>query len=167
MSLSVKYESGLVKGQKFTPLQTSLEPKVTLTDLDTNKFYTLIMYDKNASTESHYFIHWVVVNIPESNINKGQTVFKYKGPGPPKGTGEHLYTFVLYLQQGFNLTWSKLTDDDKYISFKELLDKLSLTNSIKLSEVNFVSEYSIKAGSKKRRSKKRRSKKRRSIRRQR
>jgi hypothetical protein len=74
---------------------------------------------------------------------------------------------VLYLQQGFNLTWSKLTDDDKYISFKELLDKLSLTNSMKLSEVNFVSEYSIKAGSKKRRSKKRRSKKRRSIRRQR
>ena len=29
MSLSVKYQFGLVKGQQFTPLQTSLQPKVT------------------------------------------------------------------------------------------------------------------------------------------
>jgi len=33
MNLSLKYQSGLVKGQKFTPLQTSLDPKVTLNDL--------------------------------------------------------------------------------------------------------------------------------------
>ena len=165
MSLSINYESGLVKGQKFTPLQTSLEPKVTLTGLDTNKFYTLIMYDRNASTPSHYYIHWVIVNIPGSDIIKGETVFKYEGPGPPKGTGQHLYTFVLYLQQDFNETWKKLNEDDKYKSFQDLLDKLSLTNGkIIGNEVKFVSEF---VGKKKRRStrqKKRSNRKRRSIR---
>ena len=165
MSLSINYESGLVKGQKFTPLQTSLEPKVTLSGLDTNKFYTFIMYDRNASTPSHYYIHWVIVNIPGSDIIKGETVFKYEGPGPPKGTGQHLYTFVLYLQQDFNETWKKLNEDDKYKSFKDLLDKLSLTNGkIIGNEVKFVSEF---VGKKKRRStrqKKRSNRKRRSIR---
>ena len=165
MSLSINYESGLVKGQKFTPLQTSLEPKVTLTGLDTNKFYTLIMYDRNASTPSHYYIHWVIVNIPGSDIIKGETVFKYEGPGPPKGTGQHLYTFVLYLQQDFNETWKKLNEDDKYKSYKDLLDKLSLTNGkIIGNEVKFFSEF---VGKKKRRStrqKKRSNRKRRSIR---
>jgi phosphatidylethanolamine-binding protein (PEBP) family uncharacterized protein len=151
MSLSINYESGLVKGQNFTPLQTSLEPKVTLTGLDTNKFYTIIMYDRNASTPSHYYIHWVIVNIPGSDIIKGETVFKYEGPGPPKGTGQHLYTFVLYLQPDFNETWkSGCNEKDKYKSFQELLDKLSLTNGkIVGNEVKFVSEY---VGGKKRRS---------------
>jgi phosphatidylethanolamine-binding protein (PEBP) family uncharacterized protein len=161
MNISINFKSGQVKGQKLTPLQTSLEPKVTLTGLDTNKFYTLIMYDRNAGTDSHYYIHWVIVNIPGTDFIKGQPVFKYQGPGPPKGTGQHLYTFVLYLQHDFNESWSQLNNKDKYKSFKDLLYKLSLTNSkIIGNEVKFISEW---VGVNKKRST--RQKKRRTIRR--
>ena len=75
MQLSVKYGENLVKGQMLTPLETSLQPTITFKGKD--KLYTLIMYDRNASTPSKYYIHWVVVNIPGSNIDDGQTIFKY------------------------------------------------------------------------------------------
>jgi phosphatidylethanolamine-binding protein (PEBP) family uncharacterized protein len=32
--------------------------------------------------------HWVVVNIPGSNVNGGQVVSEYKGPSPPTASGE-------------------------------------------------------------------------------
>lgn len=31
--------------------------------------------------------HWLVVNIPGSEVSKGQTISDYNGPSPPKGTG--------------------------------------------------------------------------------
>lgn len=42
--------------------------------------------------------HWLVVNIPESKVDSGQTVLEYKCPAPPAGTGYHRYIFKLYSQ---------------------------------------------------------------------
>lgn len=35
--------------------------------------------------------HWLVVNIPGNDINKGQTLSGYIGAAPPKGSGKHLF----------------------------------------------------------------------------
>mmetsp|Transcript_24009 Transcript_24009/g.33660 ORF Transcript_24009/g.33660 Transcript_24009/m.33660 type:complete len:119 (+) Transcript_24009:216-572(+) len=42
--------------------------------------------------------HWVVVNIPGSDVSKGDVASSYVGAGPPKGTGHHRYVFLLYKQ---------------------------------------------------------------------
>ncbi|KHJ88864.1 phosphatidylethanolamine-binding protein [Oesophagostomum dentatum] len=32
--------------------------------------------------------HWLIVNVPENDIAKGDVLSEYIGSGPPKGTGE-------------------------------------------------------------------------------
>ena len=44
--------------------------------------------------------HWLVVNIPGSDVSKGDAVAEYIGAGPPKGTGLHRYVFLAYKQTG-------------------------------------------------------------------
>jgi phosphatidylethanolamine-binding protein (PEBP) family uncharacterized protein len=44
------------------------------------------------------FLHWLVVNIPGENLNKGDTLAAYVGSGPPQGTDLHRYVFVTYKQ---------------------------------------------------------------------
>ena len=38
--------------------------------------------------------HWGVVNIPGSDVSKGQVLSEYVGSGPPKGTGECCWVFL-------------------------------------------------------------------------
>ncbi|KAL6073164.1 Phosphatidylethanolamine-binding protein like protein F40A3.3 [Balamuthia mandrillaris] len=42
--------------------------------------------------------HWIVSNIPGSNIHQGTTLCEYIGAGPPKGSGLHRYVFLLFKQ---------------------------------------------------------------------
>lgn len=44
--------------------------------------------------------HWLVGNIPGSDLSKGQVLTEYVGAGPPKDTGLHRYVFLLYKQPG-------------------------------------------------------------------
>jgi phosphatidylethanolamine-binding protein (PEBP) family uncharacterized protein len=43
--------------------------------------------------------HWLVTNIPGSQVNKGTVLAPYMGPGPPPGTGHHRYVFVVFKQK--------------------------------------------------------------------
>lgn len=38
------------------------------------------------------------MNIPESDVSKGDEVVEYIGAGPPKGTGIHRYIYLIYKQ---------------------------------------------------------------------
>lgn len=44
--------------------------------------------------------HWLVVNIPGSDLVAGETLSPYIGSGPPEGTGIHRYVYILYEQPG-------------------------------------------------------------------
>jgi hypothetical protein len=72
--------------------------------------YALLMVDadaglKVASSGSgnkatlHENVHWVVLNIPQSNVQEGTVVVPYKGPAPTYGSGVHRYVFSLYKQK--------------------------------------------------------------------
>ena len=41
-----------------------------------------------------------MVNIPGSNIAKGDTLSEYIGSGPPQGTGLHRYVMLIFKQPG-------------------------------------------------------------------
>ena len=68
-------------------------PKIAYTSQD-NDLYTLVIWDPDAPNPS--FLHWLVVNIPEDQVHKGETLVEYKPPTPPSGI--HRYYVGLYQQ---------------------------------------------------------------------
>lgn len=78
--------------------------------------------------------HWIVTNVPGSNVVDGQTISQYIGAGPPKDSGLHRYTFLLYKQSGkqdFNeLTLGKSTRNRANFSATNFSDKHNLGNPI-------------------------------------
>ena len=66
------------------------QPKVCW-DADSDSFYTLIMTDPDAPSRHNpkfrEWHHWLVVNIPGSQVNMGEVKSEYIGAGPPQGTG--------------------------------------------------------------------------------
>src|SRR5579864_5633059 len=62
-----------------------------------NIFYTIMMYDPNAARGT--YLHYLVINVPGTNIARGQTIFSYQPPSPPAGTGIHRYVIDVYASQ--------------------------------------------------------------------
>lgn len=53
--------------------------------------------------------HWLVVNVPGSDVAAGETLSEYVGSGPPKGTGMCFYLIVFFTglsQACFILSWN-------------------------------------------------------------
>lgn len=94
----------------MTPTQVKDEPSVSW-DADASTFYTLCMTDPDAPSRKEptfrEWHHWLVGNIPGSDVKKGEVLSAYIGSGPPQGTGLHRYVFLVYKQNG------KLTFDEK------------------------------------------------------
>lgn len=68
-------------GNKLTPSEVTEVPEVSY-EADPDSLYTLIKTDPDAPSRDmplfREFIHWVVVNIPGNQVNKGNTVAKYE-----------------------------------------------------------------------------------------
>lgn len=90
-------------GVVLTPTQVKDQPTITWT-ADAHDYYTLVMNDPDAPSRAEprfrEWHHWCVVNIPGSDVSKGQVLSEYVGSGPPKGTGLHRYVFLLFKQSG-------------------------------------------------------------------
>ncbi|CAG7837088.1 unnamed protein product [Allacma fusca] len=112
--IDVKYGSHIVNlGNTLTPTQVRHIPAVSY-HADPNNFYTLVMTDPDAPSRAdpkfREWHHWLVVNIPGSDVSKGETLSEYIGSGPPEGTGLHRYVFLVYEQPG------KLKFDEKRLT---------------------------------------------------
>lgn len=56
---------------------------------------TLVMYDKDMIQP---YIHYLLVNIMNTDMSTGFESISYQPPNPPKGSGSHRYTILLYQQ---------------------------------------------------------------------
>lgn len=107
----VSYDSGVTvnAGNELKPRQVKDVPKVEW-KADPASFYTLCMTDPDAPSRAEptyrEWHHWLVGNIPGSDVAKGDTLSEYIGSGPPEKTGLHRYVFLVYKQNG------KLTFDE-------------------------------------------------------
>lgn len=74
-------------GNVLTPTQVQHQPVVEY-EGEKDSYYTLTMQDPDAPSRREpsrrEFRHWLIVNIPGSEITKGETVFEYIGSGPPE-----------------------------------------------------------------------------------
>jgi phosphatidylethanolamine-binding protein (PEBP) family uncharacterized protein len=116
----------IVNDEFLKPSETQIKPEIKF-NLNSAKYYTLIMYDPDAVVGT--FVHWLVTNISKNNINNSNPIFPYKGPAPPPNTGKHRYIFELYEQTGMINT--VLPNEKRSISINEL------RNALKLSHYNY------------------------------
>jgi len=133
--LDVKYGDLAVKlGNELTPTQVKNPPNITW-NADAKKLYALCMTDPDAPSRKEpkfrEWHHWLVGNIPGSDISKGDVLSEYVGSGPPEGTGKHRYVFLVYEQPG------KLTFDEKRLTNR------SGDGRGKFSIRNFAKKYKL------------------------
>ncbi|KAL7306118.1 hypothetical protein TKK_0001568 [Trichogramma kaykai] len=102
--LSVNYKGIEVKvGDELTPTQVKDTPTLKW-NAEESSFYTISMIDPDAPSRRNAtlreFLHWIVVNVPGSGLDMGDTLAAYVGAGAPKGTGLHRYVQLIYKQPG-------------------------------------------------------------------
>jgi phosphatidylethanolamine-binding protein (PEBP) family uncharacterized protein len=121
----------LYKNNLFISIEESTNKPIIILNKNLNKIYTLLMFDPEAIGGNK--IHWLIINIKNNNILKGDTLIDYIGPKPPKRTGKHHYTFVLFKQTDFiEITNIKLKS--RFIELNKLFKKLGV------NQYNFVYE---------------------------
>ncbi|ODM89616.1 Phosphatidylethanolamine-binding protein 1 [Orchesella cincta] len=133
--LNVTYGKLEVKlGNSLTPTQVKSPPTITW-NADPKKLYLLCMTDPDAPSRQEpkfrEWHHWLVGNIPGTEIAKGETLSEYIGSGPPEGTGLHRYIFLIYEQP------EKLTFDEKRLTNR------SGDGRGKFSIRNFAKKYNL------------------------
>jgi len=87
--MDIRYNSFVVDNNITTARNTLSIPNISLQPL---KYSTLVMYDPDAVT-SPGWLHYLVINIPNGDISKGDNIISYEGPSPPPGSGSHHYIF--------------------------------------------------------------------------
>ena len=139
--MEVIYNGKIMKDGDFLKVsETQFEPKIKV-KLDSNNFYTLILYDPDAVGGTH--IHWLITNITNNDIKTGNIIISYKGPAPPPKSGKHRYIFNLYKQNGVN---NSEEINERVMPINDLREKLNLSNPI--YKIKFISEN--ESGGKKR-----------------
>lgn len=73
----------------------SEEPEVQW-HAEKDAYYTLTMLDADAPPEYNEVRHWLVMNIPGSDVKGGDEVVAYLGSGTRSGI--HRYIFLVYKQ---------------------------------------------------------------------
>ncbi|KAG7200691.1 hypothetical protein KM043_001243 [Ampulex compressa] len=109
VTLEVKYGDKVVHlGTELTPTQAHQVPEIHYKH-DGGVLYTLILTDADVPTKGYTreFRHWIVGNIPEEDVAKGEVLAEYVGPAPPKGTGKHRYVFLIYRQNQGSITFDE------------------------------------------------------------
>ena len=105
-TITIEYPSGAVVkgGNELTPTQVKDIPHSISWPADAGDLFTLVMTDPDAPSRHtpkfREWHHWLVVNIPGSDVGSGETLSEYVGSGPPKATGLHRYVFLAYKQPG-------------------------------------------------------------------
>lgn len=121
-------------GSELTPTQTKDVPTLKW-DAEKDAYYTVLMVDPDAPSRSKPFVqvrHWLVMNVPGDEVEKGETIAEYAGSGPPEGTGLHRYIFLVYKQPNGKITHNEHHTTNRCVRFFEfhLMCKIQLFLSL-------------------------------------
>uniref|UniRef100_A0A182TGP9 Phosphatidylethanolamine-binding protein n=1 Tax=Anopheles melas TaxID=34690 RepID=A0A182TGP9_9DIPT len=108
----ITYPSGVTVsgGNELRPTQVKDQPRVEWT-AKPDAYYTLFMVDPDAPNRQEPKFreigHWLVGNIPGTQVEDGDHMYAFVGSGPPNGSGLHRYVFLVYEQPGGKIDFSK------------------------------------------------------------
>ncbi len=82
----------------------NLSPELSFDMVEGAEYYYIYMVDETANN----WVHWVATDVREVELDtganattyKGSSDFKYVGPYPPQGSGDHVYTIYIYAMKG-------------------------------------------------------------------
>src|SRR5699024_2203635 len=94
--------ASMALGAELKPRQVKDAPTSVKYPTELGSLYTLLLTDPDAPTAEDRslgeIIHWLVVNIPGTDISLGETYYEYVGAGTPEGTGLHRYVLTVFKQ---------------------------------------------------------------------
>lgn len=92
------------------------------TDATRNDYYTFVMFSPDYPSRGNAifgsFLHWMVVNIPGSRVEDGETICDYLGALPEPDNELHRYIFLVYKQKA-----KTYYDGEERIYFDEFLPR--------------------------------------------
>nr|XP_022915739.1 39S ribosomal protein L38, mitochondrial [Onthophagus taurus] len=106
-------------GNNVKPVEAINKPLVNF-ESEKDSLWTLILTnpDGHLTKKDSEYVHWFIGNIPGNNIEKGELVYDYLQPFPPKGTGYHRYIFILY-KQDKKIDYKLLKKDGKCLDLEQ------------------------------------------------
>ncbi|KAK9843950.1 hypothetical protein WJX81_000276 [Elliptochloris bilobata] len=101
VSFTAKFNGKQVTdGQHLRPSEAAEEPEIAMKGSEAT--FTLLMVDPDAPSphdpKYRNWLHWMVVNIPGVDTQRGDVIVDYMGPSPLKG--RHRYVLLLFKQSG-------------------------------------------------------------------
>ncbi|XP_011668158.1 protein D2 [Strongylocentrotus purpuratus] len=99
--LSVEWKRSKVKcypGDKLTPTQVHTPPVLDWRARQDNLYTVLFVHLRPVGEPVDEELHWLVFNIPQENMMRGQVHAEYLESGPTEGTGVHRYVYLVYRQ---------------------------------------------------------------------
>lgn len=108
--IKARFQKGSIEmGNAFTPRQAANMPTGVEFPRAAGYKYAIAMLDADAPSyrepKFRPLLHWLVVNVEAGDVraplnpNKGAVLYKYRGPKPPLGSGQHRYVLLAYRQQ--------------------------------------------------------------------
>ncbi|XP_031628685.1 protein D3-like [Contarinia nasturtii] len=144
--LSVSYGSDAIVnlGNELKPTQTKERPTVTW-EVEKGAFYTLIKVDPDAPSRVNPAYrdirHWLIMNIPESDVANGDEIIEYIGAGPPKDTGLHRYIFLVFKQPNGKIEHNELRATKRQMNNRPKTSVTEFMKKYNLNEPNFGNFY--------------------------
>uniref|UniRef100_A0A914I2E8 Phosphatidylethanolamine-binding protein n=1 Tax=Globodera rostochiensis TaxID=31243 RepID=A0A914I2E8_GLORO len=102
--VTAEFDGGLYAelGNELVPNNLTNAPALAW-QAEEDKKYTVAMVDPDAPSRkkpaNREWLHWLVVNVPGTDVAQGEQLTSYMGPAPPKGTGLHRYVLLVYQQK--------------------------------------------------------------------
>ncbi|XP_015610253.1 protein D3 [Cephus cinctus] len=95
-------------GNELTPTEVKDIPEIHYKH-EGGVLYTLVLTDPDAPVRGYNreWQHWLVGNIPEDKVAKGEVLTEFVSSAPPKDSGLHRYIFLLYKQNQGAITFDE------------------------------------------------------------
>lgn len=125
VGLDIKYKQNndsylpVYHGNVIKPAEASTVPEVTYSS-DPKDLWTLILTnpDGHFTEKDSEYVHWFIGNIPGADISKGEIIYNYLQPFPPRGVGFQRLVFILYKQEK-KMDYSSLKKEGPCLHLKE------------------------------------------------
>ena len=129
----------------------NLSPELSFDKVEGAEYYFIYMVDESANN----WVHWIATDVRKEKIGTGANMkeyknnkdFKYVGPYPPEGSGEHVYTIYVYAMKGKPDKDLELEFDETFLSADYMYyDYLSISKSGNPDEYGNVLAYGYISG---------------------